>query len=91
MTEKNNTKKPKSVSNDTIDNKPIVTENVKVKPNIKTCNIVAVGINTFSVYFDDYGIELDGKFNKNDIGTEVKVAYEGLIGKAGFKVINWKL
>lgn len=63
----------------------------KKTDNIKKCKIVAVGNNTFSIYFDNYGIEIEGKLNKKDIGNEIKVVYEGEIGTEKFKIIDWSI
>ena len=62
----------------------------KSKPKTKeeTCKVLWVKKNKFAVSFKGFGITLDGKIDSSI--KEVKIQYEGDIGKSNFKIIKFK-
>ena len=53
----------------------------------KICKIIWVKKNNFGIYFNDYGITIDGNIEK--IESDIKIKYQGEIGKSDFKIISY--
>ena len=59
---------------------------IKLKEEI--CKVLWIKSNKFAVSFYDYGITIDGSINNEK--DNIKVKYEGEIGKSDFKIISYE-
>ena len=67
------------------DDKKIIIP-IKLKEEI--CKIIWIKSNKFAVSFNDYGITIDGSINNDK--DNIKIKYEGEIGKSDFKIISYE-
>lgn len=59
-----------------------------IKLKEKICKIIWIKSNKFAVSFNDYGITIDGSINNDK--DDIKIKYEGEIGKSDFKIISYE-
>ena len=67
-------------------NKKVEIELPKFKEKI--CRILWVKKNNFGISLSGYGITIDGNIDK--IKSDIKIKYQGEIGKSDFKIISYK-